>query len=128
MTTINYEAIEGEEILFQPQGMTVEYVAKSNKEINNDECERLSYAIKIQALWRGYVCRKDYIPLGENCDMTDDDYAMKIQALWRGYVCRKNMKKEKVEDKPKYTYNAIVEKHDKDRPTNFEIIMMMCNL
>ena len=30
MTTINYEAIEGEEILFQPQGMTVVYVAMTN--------------------------------------------------------------------------------------------------
>ena len=31
--TITYEPVEDEEILFQPQGMTVEYVAKSNKEI-----------------------------------------------------------------------------------------------
>jgi len=31
MTTINYEAIEGEEILFQPQGMTVVYIDMTKK-------------------------------------------------------------------------------------------------
>jgi hypothetical protein len=33
MNTINYEAIEDEEILFQPQDMTVVYVAMPNKKV-----------------------------------------------------------------------------------------------
>ena len=33
MTTINYEAIKDEEILFQPQDMTVVYVAITNKKV-----------------------------------------------------------------------------------------------
>lgn len=46
-------------------------------------------AVMIQSLWRGYVVRKDYMILGENCDMTDDVYATRIQSLWRGYVMKK---------------------------------------
>jgi len=44
-TTVFYEPIEDEEILFQPQDMTVEYVAKSKKEIATDDCERLKVEI-----------------------------------------------------------------------------------
>ncbi len=40
-TTVFYEPIEEEEILFQPQDMTVEYVSKTKVEINNEEISRL---------------------------------------------------------------------------------------
>jgi hypothetical protein len=119
--TITYEPIEEEEILFQPQGMTVEYVAKSNKEINNDECERLKS--EISRLQRLSDAEKGYKP-----------------------TPKKVVKEVVKEVEPKYTYDirrgklyrcekfkggryySIVEKHDKDRPTNFEILMMWCNL
>ena len=41
MTTINYEAIEDEEILFQPQGMTVVYVATPNKKVEQPTIKHL---------------------------------------------------------------------------------------
>jgi len=119
--TITYEPIEEEEILFQPQGMTVEYVAKSNKEINNDECERLKS--EISRLQRLSDAEKGYKPtpkkvVKEVVKEVEPKYTYKIM-YGKLYRCEKFKGG---------TYYAIVEKHDKDRPTNFEILMMMCNL
>ena len=47
MNTINYEAIEDEEILFQPQGMTVEYVAKNKKKEQQKYAHSAHYFIKV---------------------------------------------------------------------------------
>ena len=64
-------------------------------------------AVMIQSLWRGYVVRRDFWSMGENCDMTDDDYVMKIQSLWRGYNVRKSVKvyRKLIEAKTKKDFN-----------------------
>jgi len=68
-------------------------------------------AVMIQSLWRGYAVRKDYMTLGENCDMTDDDYATKIQSLWRGYAMARKWKVYKnlleVKTQKQFTQNRI---------------------
>ena len=64
-------------------------------------------AVMIQSLWRGYVVRRDYVCLGENCDMTNDDYATTIQSVWRGYNVRKSVKvyRKLIEAKTKKDFN-----------------------
>ena len=119
--TITYEPIEEEEILFQPQGMTVEYVAKSNKEINNDECERLKS--EISRLVRLSDAEKVYKPTPKKVvkDVVNEVEPKYTYEIRHGKLYRC----EKIKGGRWY---EIVEKHDKDRPTNFEIIMMWCNL
>ncbi|RXG54358.1 Abnormal spindle-like microcephaly-associated protein-like [Armadillidium vulgare] len=91
LPTVN-QNIESNEI----QG---DYNCNSKENIKDEECsnenkdfakEIENAAVKIQSLFRGYQCRKDFKTKLFNEDQKLNEAATKIQALYRGYHVRKN--------------------------------------
>tara|TARA_R110002153_G_scaffold182915_1_gene336173 strand:- start:1600 stop:2004 length:405 start_codon:yes stop_codon:yes gene_type:complete len=134
MTTITYEPVQDEEILFQPQNMNVEYVSKT------EQINRLELHEKFVE-----QTKKEYAD-----EMIRAETRTHTQKVEHYAECVKQSKIAKQaymkKEEPKYTYSisqgklyrcekkkcgrwySIVEQHDKDRPTNFQILMMWCNL
>ena len=106
MTTVFYESIEDEEILFQPQGMKVQHVDMKTEQINK---------LELHEQWM---------------EQTKKQYAEEIlRAETRTHT-------EKVEDYAECVKQSKIAKeaytqvkpNDIDYPKNFQMLMMLCNM